>query len=233
MTEKKNHSNGQKVVKLPTPKPQPSKPQSMAMPESSITRSREIEQLFSDGKKNKLKLDTDSYKPAKTRQQMYDELKKEEEILDQDVYYYAPVVKRGAALILDLAFMFLLYKVVLKAVPWEIKISEFCMNKYHLQFMFGHAALVKLFILINSLVATFYGIVMPVAFYNNTIGKKFLNLKVRGVDKYTLTISEAFIREIIYKPISIVCIAGFFVPFYNKEKQSVHDKLANTIVISA
>lgn len=56
------------------------------------------------------------------------------------------------------------------------------------------------------------------ALFNNSFGKKILKLKVRGDEKYTLSINEAITREFIAKPLSIACLAGFILPFFNKEK---------------
>lgn len=213
------------------------RPPSMAMPSEKTSQFHIGEtpsDPFDDGKKVKLKLDYDVQKPAKSRQQLYNEMKQEEAILDQDVYQYAPVIGRGIALVLDCGFIFFLYKLVLAAVPYEFKISQYFMNQYKLQFMFGDAALIKLFLVLSTVLAVFFGIVVPMAFFNNSFGKKLAGLKVRGDEKYTLTISEAFMREVVMKPISMGCLIGFVLPFFTgKEKKSLHDKVMHTFVIKS
>lgn len=223
MTEKKNAGGTKSGIK------------SMAMPSEKTAQyhiGETASDPFDDGRKRKLKLDYDVQKPAKSRQQLYNEMKQEEEILDKDVYEYASFVQRGISLALDCAFIFVLYKLVLILVPLELKLSEYFMNQYKIQFMFGEAAHKKLLLLLSTVAAVFFGIVMPMAFFNNSFGKKFVGLKVRGDDKYTLTISEAFMREIIMKPISMGCLIGFVLPFFTgKEKKSLHDKVMHTFVI--
>lgn len=202
---------------------------SMAMPDNSGAEDDYREKAST--KPQKLKLDSNSYKPAKSRQQLYNELKQEEEILDQDVYQYASYVERSIALALDAVFVFLLYKIVVFITPYEFKLVQYCMDKYSVEFMLGDGFLLRMILVLTAIVAAFVGVIMPMAFFNNSFGKKFLNLKVRGDEKYTLTINEAITRELIAKPVSIACIAGFILPFFNKEKKSLHDKFMKTFVI--
>jgi hypothetical protein len=201
---------------------------SMAMPDNS---GADDYREKVDTKPKKLKLDSNSYKPAKTRQQLYNELKQEEEILDQDVFQYASYVERGIALALDILFVFLLYKIVIFITPYEFKLAQYCMDKYGVEFMLGNGFLLRMILILTAIVAAFVGVIMPLAFFNNSFGKKFLNLKVRGDEKYTLSINEAITREFIAKPVSIACIAGFILPFYNKERKSLHDRIMKTFVI--
>ncbi|MEA9355909.1 RDD family protein [Bacteriovorax sp. PP10] len=210
------------------------KPQSMSMSEGTSQFHVETAPLdpFDDGKKRKLKLDYDTQKPAKSRQQLYNEMKQEEEILDQDVYQYASIVERGISLAIDCVFIFILYKLVVFLVPLEFKLSHYFMDQYKIQFMFGEAAFIKLLLILSTIAALFFGIVFPMAFFNNSLGKKLVGLKVRGDEKYTLTISEAFMREVIMKPISMGCLVGFVLPFFGgKERKSLHDKVMHTFVI--
>lgn len=202
--------------------------QSMAMPDTSGNDDdyREI-----DTKPKKLTIDKNSYKPAKTRQELYNELKMEEKILDQDVYQYATYIERALALALDAAFIFFLYKVVVFMTPHIFTLALYCMSKYKVEFMLGNAFLLRMILVITTVIVAFIGVVIPMAFFNNSFGKKFLNLKVRGDEKYIISINEAITREFIAKPLSIVCIAGFILPFYNKERKSLHDKIMKTIVI--
>jgi uncharacterized RDD family membrane protein YckC len=74
-------------------------------------------------------------------------------------------------------------------------------------------------------------VVIPVAFFNTSFGKKIMGLRIRGIETYSLSVSTAFSRELIMKPISIILIAGFITPFISKKALSVHDFLAKTIVI--
>lgn len=205
------------------------KTNSMAMPDYSGTNDdyREAESLSP----KKLELDSDSIRPAKTRQQLYSELKEDEEVLDQDVYQFAPFFQRGLALILDTIFLFILYKTVVLVTPYEFKLVHYLMDKYSLNFILGDAILLRLLLVSTAIFVAFVGVIVPMAFFNNSFGKKMLNLKVRGEDKYTLSISQAINREFIAKPISILCIAGFIFPFCNKQKKSLHDKITNTFVI--
>lgn len=225
MTEKKNIVGTRTGIK------------SMAMPSEKTSQFHIGETAldpFDDGSKRKLKLDYNAKKPAKSRQQLYNEMKQDEEILDKDVYQYASLVQRGISLVLDLGFIFILYKIIVVLVPLEFKLSQYFMDQYKIQFMFGDVALTKLFFILSTVAAAFFGIIFPMAFFNNSFGKKLVGLKVRGDERYTLTISEAFMREIVMKPISMGCLIGFILPFFTgKERKSLHDKVMHTFVIKA
>lgn len=213
------------------------RPPSMAMPAEKTSQfhiGETAQDPFDDGEKRKLKLDYNAQKPAKSRQQLYNEMKQEEAILDQDVFQYASIVERGISLALDFGFIFLLYKLVVFLVPLEFKLSHYFMDQYKIQFIFGDAALSKLLLIVSTIAAVFCGIVFPMAFFNNSFGKKLVGLKVRGDEKYTLTISEAVMREVVMKPISMGCLIGFVLPFFTgKERKSLHDKVMHTFVIKA
>ena len=74
---------------------------------------------------------------------------------------------------------------------------------------------------------------IPLAFYNATLGKKFTGIRVRSCDRYTVSIAQAFKREVIMKPIGILILAGFIVPMFSKKRQGIHDSVAKTVVIEA
>lgn len=67
---------------------------------------------------------------------------------------------------------------------------------------------------------------------STSLGKYLLNLKI--VDKDTgknLTMSRILIRELIAKPISGFLIIGYLLIILDKNRQGLHDKLINSIVI--
>lgn len=211
-----------------------SKIKSMAMPESSISFHKDpVIDPFDDGSSKKLKLDYHTQKPAKTRQQLYNDLKREEKYLEKDIFVYAPVVDRAIAFLLDLGFLFAVYKMIIFIAPFELKLVQVFLDKYNLQFIFGNEILTKTLMAGSSVIAIFFTVIVPMAFFNNSFGKKLLGLKVRGDDKYTLTMGEAFIREIILKPISLGCVVGIITPLSNKQKKSLHDKIMKTFVIKS
>lgn len=68
--------------------------------------------------------------------------------------------------------------------------------------------------------------------YGATIGKMILNMKIVKENGKPLTYSDAFVREIAsYLSVTIFGI-GCFVVIWDKKKQSWHDKIAKTVVIS-
>lgn len=182
-------------------------------------------------KKQKLILDTGSVPRTKTRSAMAMELQGEIEKDEGDVYSLAPEWKRGIAFIIDLFFTVGILHSVKVAAPFLRKLIQFFLDNYKLQFIVSEAFVMNTIIVVSGFAALFFLIVIPVAFFNYSLGKKILGLRVRGGDKYTISISQALSRELIMKPLSILIIAGFVTPFFSKRKLSIHDMITHTFVI--
>jgi len=78
----------------------------------------------------------------------------------------------------------------------------------------------------------FFLVVIPLSFYNITLGKVLFGLRVRGPDKYTLSIIQSFQREFIFKPLSTASIIGIAWALFSKERLTLHDKAAQTVVVT-
>ena len=179
----------------------------------------------------KLKLDEEGYKPSKTRVEMYKELEKEEKKLDEDIYIYANPVIRGCAFAIDLGFMYFLYKIAFFFTKPIMLLIQLFLDRYHLQLLINQDIFLKLVLLFSTITVAFIGVLIPLAFFNTSFGKRVFGLRVRGDHSYTLTLGLALEREFIFKPISIGLIVGFIFPFFNKERKSLHDKFSKTFVI--
>lgn len=179
----------------------------------------------------KLILDEPSIK-AKTRTEHYQELSKNDKVKDEEDYYdFSSPIQRGLGLLIDAAFLFGIYKLIWKLSSVEVKVINYFLDKYKLQFMFGEAALLKVVLVASLGFALILAVVIPAAFFNSSLGKKLTKQRIRGDEKYTLSISQAFCRELIWKPLSIACVIGFVLPFFDKKKKSLHDKMSGTFII--
>jgi uncharacterized RDD family membrane protein YckC len=183
-------------------------------------------------KKEKLQLDESiEYKPRSTRGELYNELQKKEQILNEDVYEYAPPILRAVAFIIDNFFYTAIGFLCINIAPLEMKLWDFFLNKYSLKLDLARDFAQSGVIGLNILISLFVFIAIPLAFFNRTLGKKFTGLHVRGEGQYTISIVTAFKREVIWKPISLGLLVGIVMPFFTKNKQSLHDKMCGTIVI--
>ena len=178
-----------------------------------------------------LKLENENYNAKASRGELYKELKKAEQQIETDVYDYPTPVSRAAALLIDSAFTVGLVKASIITAPLEIQLVDLFISKYNLQMDIPVEYQIPVFMALTIFLALFFFIVIPTAFFNATLGKKLTGLRVRGVDKYTLSIGQVFWRELLYKPLSIGLLVGFVLPFFNEQKQSLHDKISGTFVI--
>lgn len=182
-------------------------------------------------KNNRLVLDEKNYKPAKTRSELYQELEKREKKIEEDIYYFPNPIFRGMALVIDAAFIYGMYLLSGPLNLIEQKFVTFFLAKYNLVLSLPQNILNYLFQYGSLFLMLLFFVIIPLAFFNTSLGKRIFGIRVRGVDSYTLTLSLALKREFIYKPLSIAVVLGFILPFTNKEKQSIHDKLSRTLVV--
>ena len=179
----------------------------------------------------KLELDHSSVLKSKTRSALAFELDQKFNNMAEDSFTLAPLPKRAIAFILD----FLLMTGFVYFIKFtSTLISEFIhlfMGGQSFKLMISEAQMMNLLICSLGFLLLFFFVVIPVAFFNTSFGKKLMGLRIRGIEKYTISISTAFKRELILKPISIFLVAGFITPFISKKCLSIHDMLAETIVI--
>lgn len=174
--------------------------------------------------------DTISNRP-KTRTAMAKVLEKEKIDDIRNCYSLASIPKRGLAFVLDLVFFYFIFLIV-KFSSSSVRgaIGRF-VDGHNYKIIISEAIVMKLIMGGLGLIILFFWVVIPVSFFNVSFGKKLLGLRVRGTDKYSISIIQAFMRELVMKPLSFLIIAGFFTPFISKKRLSIHDMLADTIVI--
>jgi len=84
------------------------------------------------------------------------------------------------------------------------------------------------------LVAPFVGIAYFVALTTGsgqTLGKRAMKIKVTKHDGAPVTIGTSLLRCVVGYTVSSLIIVGYLWPIWDKEKQALHDKIADTIVI--
>jgi len=66
-----------------------------------------------------------------------------------------------------------------------------------------------------------------------TVGKMAVGIKVVDKEGKTPTLGQAALREIVGKTISaIILYIGFLMIAWDKQKQGLHDKIAETYIVS-
>lgn len=181
----------------------------------------------------KLKLDeVSSKRTSRTRNELYQELCKDDVVLnDEDHYEFPAAPLRAIALIIDILFILIVVKAIYIITPFEMKIVQFFLDKYKLQMMFSPEMNFNVVLGITLLLSAFFLIVIPVTFFHVSLGKKITGIIVRSEFQNSLSIKQVIKRELIYKPMGIILLAGFIMPFFDKKKMSLHDKLCGTIVV--
>lgn len=83
----------------------------------------------------------------------------------------------------------------------------------------------------NFYLSVIYYVVLTKS-YGQTLGKKWLGIKVIRIDGKPLTYWGVFLREVIGKIISTLILGiGYFMAAFRKDKRALHDLAAKTIVV--
>ena len=77
----------------------------------------------------------------------------------------------------------------------------------------------------------FFGILVPMASSQRSIGKKLLKLKILGTMKPKAPLGVIIIREYLAKPLSIISIFGIIMIPLNRKRRGLHDFISGTVVL--
>lgn len=189
-----------------------------------------VSQLKSIQKKSELELEYSKQKNSKTRTELFAELNNIEEHKNKDLIQFASLHRRSIAFGIDLLLIGFFFHRLFILKPWALKnFHLYFANNYLLSL--SDKFLESAFLSGVGVIGVFFFLVIPLAFYNVSLGKKMIGLRVRGSELYTISLFRALGRELFFKPLSILLIIGFITPFITKKRQSIHDLIANTLVI--
>ena len=84
-----------------------------------------------------------------------------------------------------------------------------------------------------SLIGVFILYIVPSILFKRSIGKSFLNLYVGKNSQAgrNANFAQAIMRELVFKPISILSIFGLLMMLVNRESRALHDRLSGTAVL--
>ncbi len=215
-----NQNGDVQEIRTPTPKKTKSTSQTLEL--------EEREPNSSGKNRNELSLVEDR-REVLTRAQMAEKL--EQKIKKTDIINYADPIKRLLAQCLDCIGVVLLFYVVntLRIPFYHVFMNLINYFKISIELTLVEYQYFSFYILAFS-VYFFYFVVIT-AFYNQTLGKKFLSIRVREEQRFSLAISDMFMREMIYKPVSFLSVVGLLMSFSHKKRRCLHDVMSRTIVI--
>lgn len=138
---------------------------------------------------------------------------------------------RVLAQLIDFAVIVGLVLLTLIELPIAMKLSNIVLDKIHWKFIFGINITLKLMQFVLFCFNFFIVHVLMLSRTNKTIGKNIMGIKVLGNTEDSISIKVAFMREMIFKPISFLTIIGILYPFIKDEGDPFHDSLSGTQVI--
>lgn len=164
-----------------------------------------------------------------TRRQMAEKM--EDKINTEDVFHYANPFKRLLAGGLDIVvFMAAVFVARFTLHPIYFLVTMF-LSRYRYQLDLSQVEFYYYGQFVVAFIVHFFLFVIGTSFYNRTIGKKVMGLTVRNDERFTLHVTDIFIRETLIKPLSVASIIGLLPVLFTEKKKALHDYLAKTIVI--
>jgi uncharacterized RDD family membrane protein YckC len=145
---------------------------------------------------------------------------------------FASLLKRIVAQFIDFSVLFILFILSAYFVPIGIKVCQFFMERMKLKFMYSMMTTSQIVQLVLFTVYFFIVFVVFLSITNTTIGKKVMGIEVRGSEQYPLSVMKAFLREMVFKPLSFLTVVGILYAWVNPEKRTFHDLLSSTIVVA-
>lgn len=140
----------------------------------------------------------------------------------------ANLILRGFAFLIDIS---LLGAGAALTLVMGTELSEIVTSVYELLGMEVPLSVDTYTIVATALLVYFCLNVVLVVFFRATIGKLLMGLRVRGYHYVDLKFSNAIWREFLFKPLSILLLIDFVLPLFNKDRRSLHDFLAQTMVV--
>lgn len=156
----------------------------------------------------------------------------EEEVEEPD-FYVADTKTRFLSGLVDLLYLFILSKVsnfepliilsediyfpVAKLFDFVNKIDDAQLNI--LLFSFSFVMMITLFYII------------PMMIFKRSFGKMIFKIRIHCTLMHTPLSSSIFLREVIFKPISILTIFGVAMIYFDEDKRALHDRIMKTVVV--
>lgn len=157
--------------------------------------------------------------------------KKDNRSVNIKEYEPAGITKRVLAQLIDLVVILITFFMSAFFVPFVAQFCQALIDRTNFSFLTGKIVNTQYVHFAIFILDYFILYVVFLAFSNSSVGKKIMGLSVRGKNYYNLSITQAFSREMIFKPISFLSVIGILISFFNEDKKALHDLLATTIVI--
>ncbi len=87
-----------------------------------------------------------------------------------------------------------------------------------------------LFIFINFVILSMTFYMVPILFFKRSFGKKICKVRIYSSLGEAPTSKVLFMREAVFKPLSLMTVIGVLVIFIDKKRRGFHDKMADTII---
>lgn len=164
----------------------------------------------------------------KSRSELAKEYEREEDKVVEPLpdEEYGSFVRRGVALAIDFAVCFgvLFFVLTYHADTWiQLELALFGTSDY------GYGPLLTYF---SSLAFVCYFVfsVFPTILFGKSVGKTFVGVKVYGKGIEPLGYLKTFMREILFRPLSLISILGALICYLSPQRKMLHDHLVGSVV---
>ncbi len=89
------------------------------------------------------------------------------------------------------------------------------------------------FILESIIGALYYGVLEGGVAGNASVGKRVMKLRVCDLDGNDIGLVPALIRGVLHNLSAVIFFIGYFMAFFSERGQTLHDRIAGTMVVDA
>jgi uncharacterized RDD family membrane protein YckC len=154
---------------------------------------------------------------------------------DEQDYYVAKISSRIISGVVDLFQLFVIYKLtnMESVVIFSENLYFPIANIFDFANKVSESQLNLLLLTLNFIILSFLLYILPLLIFQRSLGKMILKIRIHYVMENTPSITNIFLREAIFKPLSILTLFGIGMIYFDDENRALHDRLGKTLVVKS
>ena len=149
----------------------------------------------------------------------------------------ATIPRRAAAIFIDFVILFFIFYLIDKTFAWiGLGITKINLtNIFHIEIEAKNMSedSIKIFKAVLGFVPTIYFVITTYFTNGQSIGKKIVGIKIMSMYHQRIGLWPSIERSLGYVASTLELGIGFYQAFWNRNRMTLHDKIAETVVIKS
>lgn len=191
-------------------------------------RKEKVKPLLQSAKKKEIGVEASAQASRKSRRQIAREASGESKFKSEDVVTLASHMKRFIAFLIDLGVLAVLIAIGQFVIVFFSEIGK------DIETFLGPELTSSIPLDVGGLsVAVLLHlllVIIPTASTQQSLGKKFMKIKIVATEAPKVALGVVFIREYFAKPLAFITVIGLCLILFTKKRKGLHDIIAGTSV---